>query len=46
MGDDTEKVSGRAPSPTEKKKREYKDFGHETEGPTSSYIYFLGFRRH
>lgn len=46
MSDNVEKVSGSRDSPTpedvdadvpEKRKREYKDFGHEEEGPTRSY---------
>ena len=30
----------------EKKKRVYKDFGHEADGPTSPCLCLPGFRRH
>jgi hypothetical protein len=30
----------------ETKKREYKEFGHENDGPTSMCLYLLRFRRH
>ena len=30
----------------ETKKRVYKDFGHENDGPTSPCLCLLGFRRH
>jgi hypothetical protein len=30
----------------EKKKRVYKEFGHEKEGPTRMCLCLLGFRRH
>ena len=34
---------GPSPAPSiepEKRKREYKDFGHDEEGPTSPYLFF------
>jgi hypothetical protein len=47
---ESEKVSGAHPTVEDgdpvKKKREYKDFGHETEGPTSPCPCLLASQRY